>query len=451
MSDFALTVVSFVVALGVLIVIHEYGHFWVARRCGVKVLRFSIGFGPTLWQRQGRDGTIYAVAAIPLGGFVKMVDEREEAVAEADRPYAFNRKPLRQRAAIVAAGPLANLLLAVVAYWLMFMNGVEGMRPLVAAPAAESIAHQAGLVAGDEIIAVNGRTTPTWQAALEQMVTAALLHEPLPITVKREVEQLNLTLPFNQMSGELDPQQFQALTGLAPFEIPLTPIIGAVSAGSAAERAALRSGDRMVQIDGVAIASWQQMVALIRDQPNQELTLWVEREGALLERRVRPEPHTEAGQTIGRLGVSLQVNEAELAHYYTLWQFGPLEGLTEAVAKSSEMALLTLKMLGKMITGSVSLEHLSGPITIARYAKRSAAAGVSQSLGFLALVSLSLAVLNLLPIPVLDGGHLLFYLIEAVKGSPVSESIERLGQQVGVSLLLLLTAIALYNDMMHLG
>ncbi|QEP44284.1 RIP metalloprotease RseP [Ectothiorhodospiraceae bacterium BW-2] len=451
MLELLSTVINFILVLGLLITIHEYGHFWVARRCGVKVLRFSVGFGQPLWRRVGADGVEYVIAAIPLGGYVKMVDEREAEVATADLPYAFNRRPLRQRVAIVAAGPIANLLLAVLSYWLMFMHGVEGTVPELAEPPPDTPAWYAGIEAGDLIVAVGEESVPTWQAALEKILPAALLREPLQLTLERGGVGQVVELPLHRLTTEVKPELFQTLTGIAPAPMSLPPVIGEVVSGSAAERAGMRAGDRIEQINQLAIHSWSEAVEQIKQHPEQPLTLVLRREGESVALEVTPEAQHHQGEKIGRLGVSLQVDSADIARYRAVWQYGVFDGLVAAVEKSWEMSILTLKVLGRMVTGSVSVENLSGPITIARYAKHSADAGLSQLLGFIAIVSLSLGILNLLPIPVLDGGHLFFYLLEWLRGAPLSERVEMVGQQVGISLLALLMMVAVYNDMVRLG
>lgn len=451
MTDFLGYIVALVAALGVLIAVHEFGHFWVARKLGVKVVRFSIGFGQPLWRRQGKDGTEYVIAAIPLGGYVKMVDEREGEVEEAELPYAFNRKPVATRFAIVFAGPLFNFLFAIFAYWLMFVAGVPGMTPIVGEVIPGSLSERAGIEVGDQIVSVSDRKTPTWSAVYEALLPPMLLGEPVELTLKSQGREQSLQMPFHRSRTELAPSEIADELGMVPFQPIIEPVIGKIVPGSPAEAAGLQSGDRVVTVNGEAISDWMAMVATIKRHPEVAIDLKIVRNDKSLVIPVVPERVDSEEGPVGRIGASVEFNPQEFEQYRAIWQRSPLDALPEALNKTWDMSVLTIRMLGAMIVGQASLENLSGPISIAKYAKDSAVAGFSQFLKFLAIVSLSLGVLNLLPIPILDGGHLFFYLIEMIKGSPVSEQVEIVGQKIGIAVILMLMSVAIFNDIMRLG
>lgn len=460
MSELLLTLVAFAVALGLLIAVHEFGHFWVARRLGVRVLRFSIGFGKALWRRTGRDGTEYMVAAVPLGGYVKMLDEREGDVAEDEKHLAFNRQPVAKRFAIVAAGPVFNLLFAVIAYWLMFVSGVPGLKPILGEVEADSMAERAGLRAGQQVVAVDGGRTPTWGAVLEALLADALHKEPaelevLPDALARGDVNGGATrvvyLPLDALDGALRPGELPARIGISPYRPPIVPVIGRVMEGSAAARGGLQAGDRVAAIDGEPIERWRELVEAVQAHPGKPLTLTVRRGGETLEVVVRPDSVDGSSGPVGRLGAAADVDPALFEGLRAEQRHGPLAALPAAVGKTWEMAGLTFKMLWEMLAGRASTENISGPITIAVYAKASAMAGFAQFLSFLGIVSISLGVLNLLPIPILDGGHLLYYVVEVVTGRPVSERTQEIGQKVGIAIILALMSLAFYNDVMRLA
>lgn len=454
MLEFLTTVVAFVIALGVLIAVHEFGHFWVARRMGVKVLRFSIGFGKPLWTRYGKgpDRTEYVVAAVPLGGYVKMLDEREGEVAEEELDRAFNRQPVARRFAVVSAGPIFNFLLAIIAYWAMFVNGVPGLKPIIGDVADGSMAAGIGLESGQQIVAVNNQPTPTWTAVYEAIIPSALRREDAQLTVEtREGGERQYQLPLGSLEGEVDPQTLIRTLGLRPYQPEVPPVVDGVTAGSRADQAGLQSGDRIVSIDGQPVDSWDTLVAYVQERPEQALMFRVVRDGQTLTKEIRPERVEADGESFGRIGAEVRIDPGLFEEIRGELSYGPFRAVAESVAKTWDMSTLTLRMLGEMVIGRASVENISGPITIARYARDSASAGFSQFLNFLAIVSISLGVLNLLPIPVLDGGHLMYYLVEAVKGSPVSEKTEELGQRIGIALILALMALAFYNDIVRLA
>ncbi|HEB96712.1 MAG TPA: sigma E protease regulator RseP [Sedimenticola thiotaurini] len=452
MPSFLFTIASFIVALGILITVHEFGHFWVARRLGVKVLRFSIGFGRPLWRRTGRvDGTEYVIAAIPLGGYVKMLDEREGPVPREELGRAFNRQPLKIRSAIVVAGPLFNFLFAILAFWLIFVTGDEGTRPLVGSVAGDSIAWQAGFRPGDELLAVADRPTPTWETAVYALLRESVEDRDLPVRVRDSGGDVQVRLlPGQRLARLAEEGSILDGIGLSPKRPTLPPVIGRIVPGEAAQRAGLREGDRVLRVDGRAVASWSALVEIVRDSPGRTLQLQVERDGERLTLPLTVGVREADGRRIGRIGAGVQVPEGLYDDYRAELRLGPVEAVGAATAKTWDMSLFMLRMLGRMLTGEASVKNLSGPISIAQTAGRTASYGVVYFLKFLALVSISLGVLNLLPVPVLDGGHLFFFLLEALRGSPVPEEWQLQGQRIGIAILLALMGLAFYVDIARL-
>ncbi len=444
--------IAFLVALGPLIVVHELGHYLVARWCGVKVLRFSVGFGRALFTRRiGRDATEWVVAALPLGGYVKMVDEREGDVAPADLPRAFNRQSVWKRFAIVVAGPLANFLLAIALYWWLFMAGVPEAKPILAAPEAGTVAAQAGLRAGDVVRTINDEPVAGWQDVRWRILQLALDRKSARIEVADARGAIDWrTLDLSGVAADAVEGDLLAKLGLRLFRPPLPAVIGDVLPGSVAARAGLVAGDRLVAVGGAPLANWDALVAKVRASPGQRLAFEIERAGRTSRIELVPEAVSVGAESIGRIGASPRLDREALKAYELVIRYGPLEAAGKAVARTWEMSVFSLRMLGKMITGTVSWRNLSGPLTIADYAGKSASLGLPTFLAFLALISISLGVLNLLPIPLLDGGHLMYYAIEVVKGSPVSERVMELGQRAGLAVLLFLMAFAFYNDINRL-
>jgi regulator of sigma E protease len=443
----------FAVGLGLLIAVHEYGHYWVARRCGVKVLRFSIGFGrPLLRWKAGSDDTEWALGAFPLGGYVKMLDEREAPVAPHELHRAFNRQPVGRRMAIVAAGPLANLLLAILLYWGLNLVGVEELRARIGLVEGPSAAASAGFLDGDLVTRVEDDEIKSWQDLRWALLRHALDEGSVAVELERDgsvSRQVKLDLAgFELVEGGPD---LLVQVGLRPYRPAIPAIVGRLVAGGPADRAGLREGDRVVAIGGEPVDTWEQMVGRIRPAAEMLLAFTVERGAGRLTLDITPEAATDSkGQQFGRIGIAVADSAAEREALFITVRYGPVEGLWRAARQTWETATLSLSMMGRMLTGEVSWKNLSGPVTIADYAGQSARMGLDHYLKFLALISISLGVLNLLPIPVLDGGHLLYYSIELVKGGPIPERLMEIGQQIGLALLVMLMAFALYNDISRL-
>ncbi|MFO7704915.1 MAG: sigma E protease regulator RseP [Halopseudomonas sp.] len=451
--DLLFTLLATVVALGLLVTIHEYGHFWVARRCGVKVLRFSIGFGSALYRWHDKRGTEFVIAAIPLGGYVKMLDEREGPVDAAELDQTFNRKDVKQRIAIVAAGPIANFLLAIVAFWIVAVMGITALAPVLGPVAEDSVAARAGLVEGLEVVEVDGVATQSWQEVNLQLIRR------LGETGQMQIMAIDgpgatpqsYTLVLNDwLRGADQPDPIAAL-GLSTWRPEIPPLLGEISPGGAAEAAGLQADDLIVSIDGQAVNSWlAQVVPAIQGSPGEPLALGIERDGRLMMVSVTPQAREQNGSVTGFVGAGVAAFEWP-EHMVRSIDYNPLVAIPVAAAKTWDMTVLTLDSLKKMLTGLVSAKNLSGPITIAKVAGASAKSGPESFLNFIAYLSISLGVLNLLPIPVLDGGHLVYYTAEWIRGKPLSERIQAWGLQIGLALIVGVMFFAIYNDISRLG
>jgi len=449
--DMLYTIGITLATLAILVAVHEFGHFWVARRCGVKVLRFSIGFGPSLLRWRDRLDTEYSIAAIPLGGYVKMLDEREGEVPAAELEQAFNRKPVLQRIAVVSAGPLANFLLAIAVYWGLFMAGESGYAPVIGEVEAGSVAYLAGLEAGQEIVAVDGIDTPTWQALSFRLLDRIGDTGSISFAVKypdSEVVYESEGVIHRWLAGEEQPDLFGGL-GLSMYTPEVPPVIGQVVGGGAAEQAGLQPGDEVISADGVPMKLWMDWVDYVRARPGEAIDVEYRRGMELLRVTLVPELVDDNGESIGRVGLGVQLPEMP-AEMLRKFERGPVEALGASLQRTGELVGFTLNSIKKMVMGLISPKNLSGPITIAKVATASAKSGVEAYVSFLALLSVSLGVLNLLPIPVLDGGHLMFYFAELLAGRPVPERIQALGYQVGLFLVLGIMFLALYNDFSRL-
>ncbi|WP_407199012.1 sigma E protease regulator RseP [Citrobacter portucalensis] len=441
---------AFIIALGVLITVHEFGHFWVARRCGVRVERFSIGFGKALWRRTDKSGTEYVIAMIPLGGYVKMLDERAEPVAPELRHYAFNNKTVGQRAAIIAAGPIANFLFAIFAYWLVFIIGVPGVRPVIGEITPNSIAAQAQIQPGTELKAVDGIETPDWDAVRLQLVSKiGDEHTTLSVAQFGSNQRQDKTLDLRHWTFEPDKEEPVSSLGMRPRGPQIEPVLSEVQVNSAASKAGLQAGDRIVKVNGQSLTQWMTFVTLVRDNPDTPLALDIERQGSSLSLTLTPDSKQVNGKAEGFAGVVPKVIPLP-DEYKTVRQYGPFSAILEASDKTWQLMKLTVSMLGKLITGDVKLNNLSGPISIAQGAGMSAEFGIIYYLMFLALISVNLGIINLFPLPVLDGGHLLFLAIEKLKGGPVSERVQDFSYRIGSILLVLLMGLALFNDFSRL-
>lgn len=452
MSAFLFYLCAFALVLGVLIVFHEFGHYLVARWLGVKVLRFSIGFGrPLLSRRWGRDGTEWALAAFPLGGYVKMLDEREGKVPADQLHRSFNRQTVWRRMAIVVAGPLANLLLAVIVYWGLYWNGTLEIKPLLGAPAAASAAAAAGIENGELVHKVGDESIQTWQEMRWLLLRQAADQDEIVLEVinrKHEISWRRLNVSaIRQAAWEGEPLE---KLGLALYRPNLPAVLGTVSAEGAAAFAGLRPADEILAIDGAPIDGWADVVRVVRQSPGKSLLFEIRRGDARMSIAVTPAAIDDQGQRIGRMGAGVRDDLRAREEMMTRVSYDPLTALSKGLAETWDKSTFTLRMIGKMLLGEVSWRNISGPVTIADYAGQSAKLGLDYYLKFLALVSISLGVLNLLPIPVLDGGHLLYYLAEIVNRAPLSERTMEIGQQIGMALLFLLMVFAFYNDLNRL-
>lgn len=450
MFSFVWNLLFFVLALGVLITFHELGHFWVARRCGVKVLRFSIGFGKSLFSWRDKLGTEYVIAAIPLGGYVKMLDERMETVAPEEAHLSFNQKSVWQRIAIVAAGPLANILLAVAAFWLMFVTGVQTVHPIITGAQQGSIAEQAGVQQTLQIIEVDGRATPDWESVNFALV-AHIGGESLEFKAKDPESNWSQSYTLDLTEWTFDPEKETAIRslGFMPYQPDVKLTLSRVEEGSPAALAGFQVNDKIIQVDGVPATQWQQVAKQIQTSAAREMTFEIERAGKPVVLTPVPGERRVRGESQGFLGIAPTV-EPWPKHYVFELTYGVIESIGKAWDRTWQLVTLSISMIGKLITGDVSVKNLSGPISIAQGAGASASFGFVYFLGFVALISVNIGIINLLPLPVLDGGHLLYYFIELLSGRPVPQKVQEVGFKIGSLALLLLMGLALLNDFSRL-
>ena len=449
--DLVWTVLTALVTLGILVGFHEYGHFWVARRCGVKVLRFSIGFGTPLWRTVDAEGTEYTVSAIPLGGYVRMLDEREGAVDSSELHRAFNRQSVWSRIAIVSAGPLANFLLAIFVFWVLFLNGEKGMVPIVDAIEPDSPAYFAGIEVGQEITSIDGRATPTINALsfrlLERLGDSGVIE--LGARYPGSEVQYSSNAPIDRWLVGVEAPNPIAGMGISLAFPPVPPIVEETVEDSPAAAAGFLPGDRIVSADNEVMATWSDWVDYVRSKPGQSMAVVVERDKLSLNLTLTPVEKLVNGEPIGSVGMAVRAPEIP-DESLRVFDRGPIEALLAALQRTFDLIVFTFESILKMLQGLISTSNLSGPITIAQVAASSAESGWQSWLGFLALLSISLGALNLLPIPILDGGHLLFYTIEALTGRAVPERIQGWGYQMGLIMVMSLMAFALYNDFSRL-
>lgn len=452
MFDFIWNLASFIVALGLLITIHEYGHFWVARKNGVKVLRFSIGFGKPLWRKVGRTGTEYVVALIPLGGYVRMLDQRVDDVSDEELSSSFNVKTVWQRMAIIAAGPFANFIFAIFALWLMYLIGVPSVKPVVGSVAESSIAANAGMKSQEQIIAIDGQSTADWSAVNLSFVSL-IGRDSMAIETQTFGSSQIHSYQLDLSTWSFQPDKESSLTslGIKPYTPTIEPIVANISPDSAAFKAGIQIGDVILKIDGEPVSQWQKIVKIIQNNPEQLLKFEVQRSGTIISLDVTPHARqTNDGFTQGFLGVTPTVTPLSDEYRLNL-QYGFFEAAYQGMDKTWQLVKLSFSMIGKLLVGDVSVKSLSGPISIAQGAGDSAGYGLVYFLSFLALISVNLGVINLLPLPVLDGGHLFYYVIELLRGKPVSEKTQETGFKIGALILFTLMSIALLNDISRLG
>lgn len=441
---------AFLLALGILIAVHEYGHFWVARRCGVYVEKFSIGFGKALWRKVGKDGTEYTLAMIPLGGYVKMLDERVEPVESERRHMAFNNKKLWQRSAIVAAGPLANFVFAIFAYWVVYLIGVPAVKPVIGEIAPQSIAAEAGIESGMELKTISGIKTAEWESVNMAMISH-IGDKEMVVTVTEPGTSYEVEKQLDLSDWSFDPESERVLTtlGITPYSPKITLVISQLVEDGAAISAGLRLNDEIIAINGESVTEWQQVVDAVRSHPQQMLTMEVLRDGVPVALSLTPEAKAAGDELVGYAGFAPKVDPWPESYRINL-QYGPVEAVGKAAEKTWQLVTLTFDMVTKLVTGDVAMKNLSGPISIAKGAGMTADYGMVYFLGFLALISVNLGIVNLLPLPVLDGGHLMFFAIEAVTRRPVSERVQDIGYRVGSAILVALMAVALFNDFTRL-
>ena len=445
------TLISFIIAISILVAIHEYGHYIVAKKLGVKILRFSIGFGKPLWtKRFGKDKTEFVVAALPLGGYVKMLDKRETDVEAHEEHREFTRQSVWTRMAIVFAGPAFNFIFAVFAYWMMFVVGVSGIKPVIGTIEQGSLAERAGLVSGYEIVSINDNKTPIWDVAVKNIIPAIIDRSQARLELKDDSgNTISRTLDFSSTTGEIKVEKLFKQLGFKPWRPLIQPIVGLVVEDSPAKNAGFMIGDRILKVNDADTPDWVDVVDIVSSKPAEILQVTILRDGNHKTLQVIPEKIKRNGKTVGRLGLGHKAGttypkEMRVTHGYNFF-----ESVPRALSRTWDFSLLTFKMIGRIFTGDISIKNLSGPVSIAQYAGYSASAGFARFLDFLAIVSISLGILNLLPIPILDGGHLMYYFIEVVRKKPVSEETQEFATRIGMILLFTLMGVALYNDILR--
>lgn len=446
-----MTLLYFIVAICLLVVIHEYGHFWVARRAGVQVLRFSVGFGKPLFSFKDKYGTEYSLAPIPLGGYVKMLDSREAPVADHLKHQEFNSKSPWVRIAIAAAGPIANFLFAILAYWALAWSGTTSLIPVIGQIADDSPAANAGFFPGDEILAINGDDTPSWQDVNWHMLSFIGETRSVPVLVKgEEGRQRELSVTIKDWLGDTEAPDPLSGLGITP-RLPDIPLkVAEVVDGSPAQASGMQAGDEVLAVNNTDVADWSGWVTSIRESAGQSITITVLRNGQSVDLQATPKAVTlDSGEVVGQIGVMAQAPEYP-ADWLRQSEPGVVRAFQIGIEKTGQLIWFTLDSLGKMITGDVSVKNLSGPITIAKVAGASASGGLEAFVSFLALLSVSLGVLNLLPVPMLDGGHIVFYMAELIRGKPLPESVQIAAVKIGMVLLLMLMIVAFYNDISRL-
>ncbi|HHF2877014.1 TPA: sigma E protease regulator RseP [Vibrio diabolicus] len=452
MTGILWNLISFIVALGILVAVHEFGHFWVARRCGVKVEKFSIGFGKSIWSKVGKDGTEYSISMIPLGGYVKMVDSRVDEVPEHEKHLAFDKKPLWKRTSIVAAGPIFNFLFAIFAYWLVFLIGIPAVKPVIGEVTPNSIVAEAGIESGMELKSISGIKTPDWESVNMGLISH-IGDDLMTVTLTSANEvgsEVTKTLDLREWEFDPETQSAMQSLGFAPYTPEVYRVIEQVSQGGAAEKAGVLPGDEIVVIGEQRVTKWKQVVEAVRSNPDTPIELTVLRQGYEQTLTLTPGSRELANkEVVGFAGIAPKVAEWPESYRFDL-QFGVFESVGKAVDKTGQVIGLTISMLKKLIVGDVGLNNLSGPISIAKGAGATADYGLVYYLGFLALISVNLGIINLVPLPMLDGGHLLFFAIEAVIRRPVPERVQEMGFRIGGAIIFSLMALALFNDFTRL-
>jgi len=444
------TVLALIVTLGILVTVHEFGHFWVARRAGIRVLRFSVGFGKPLVMRRDRHGTEFVVAAIPLGGYVRMLDEREADVPAEQRHMAFNRQPPGRRIAVASAGPIANFLFAIIAYWLLSVIGFTTIAPVIGEVEPDTPAARMELSSGMEVLEVDGHETPSWRRVGMALLQRAGEQGRVSMTLEEEGRRLERDVALQGwLAGARDPDPVREF-GIEPWRPDIAPVLGRIRSGSPAETAGLRSGDEILEAGGEAVDDWFELVEIIQDSAGTELTLRIRRDGNEKAVKVTPRQHrTDEGETVGRIGAGVQsVSWPDRMQRSN--RFGPIEAVPEAFSQFWNDTRTTLVAVGKMASGLLSVRNISGPITIARVAETTVSTGFESFMRFLAYLSISLGIINLLPIPILDGGHIIFYAWEWVRGKPLPEAVQAIWLRIGLVLIATLMILALYNDVLRL-